>query len=94
MAPPAACVGPCPFLTSGCICTQFTHAHRFVSLTAGVRGQVRLTRLFKRLFMECIGGATQPIRIGGVSLLGSTVAYLLHILFAMAVFSNFLGCLW
>ena len=55
---------------------------------------MRLTRLVRRLFMECIGGATQPVRVAGFTLLGSTTTYLVHILFAMAVFSNFLGCLW
>ena len=84
--------------SQGCIVYALRHkcastapagcAHAVVGL------QVRLVRLFRRLFLECIGGAVQPIRIRGVAIVGSTCAYLSHILFGICVFTNFIGCLW
>lgn len=55
--------------------------------------QARLLRLTRRLFLECISGAAQPVRIREVSLVDGTVAYLAHLFYGICVVTNFLGCL-
>ena len=55
--------------------------------------QVRRLRRVRRLFLEAIGGAVQPLRIRGVALISPTLAYLGHIFFGILVFTNAIGCL-
>ena len=70
------------------------HAALPVLRAASLWLQVRLVRLLRRLFLECIGGAVHPVRIRGVALISPSLAFFGHLFFGILVVTNAIGCLW